>query len=128
MDSENVGDVAAVNQKCRLAQVSCNNNLLGPFIKSGRDIYDITQKTPDEFPPRSYLEYLNLADVQSAIGAAVNYTETNAAVANAFLQTGDYERGDQITQMAYLLSLGVRIALIYGDRDFICNWVGGEAV
>lgn len=128
MDSENVGDVAVVNQKCRTAQVSCNNNLLGPFIKSGRGIYDITQKTPNSFPPRTYLEYLNLADVQSAIGAAVNYTETNAAVANAFLQTGDYERGDQITQMAYLLSLGVRVALIYGDRDFICNWAGGEAV
>jgi len=30
--------------------------------------------------------------------------------------------------MAYLLSLGVRVALIYGDRDFICNWAGGEAV
>lgn len=128
MDSEDVGDVAAVNQKCRTAQVSCNNNLLGPFIKSGRDIYDLTQKAPSSFPPRTYLEYLNLADVQSAIGAAVNYTETNAAVANAFLQTGDYERGNQIMQMAYLLSLGVRVALIYGDRDFICNWVGGEAV
>lgn len=128
MDSENVGDVAAVNQKCRTAQISCNNNLLGPFIKSGRDIYDLTQKAPSSFPPRTYLEYLNLADVQSAIGAAVNYTETNAAVANAFLQTGDYERGNQITQMAYLLSLGVRVALIYGDRDFICNWAGGEAV
>lgn len=128
MDSENVGDVAAVNLKCRSAQISCNNNLLGPFIKSGRDIYDLTQKTPNSFPPRTYLEYLNLADVQSAIGAAVNYTETNAAVANAFLQTGDYERGNQITQMAYLLSLGVRVALIYGDRDFICNWAGGEAV
>lgn len=128
MDSENVGDVFAVNQKCRTAQVSCNNNLLGPFMKSGRDIYDLTQKTPNSFPPRTYLEYLNLADVQSAIGAAVNYTETNAAVANAFLQTGDYERGNQITQMAYLLSLGVRVALIYGDRDFVCNWAGGEAV
>lgn len=128
MDSENVGDVAVVNQKCRTAQVSCNDNLLGPYIKSGRDIYDITQKKPTSFPPRTYLEYLNLADVQSAIGAAVNYTETNAAVANAFLQTGDYQRGNQITQMAYLLSLGVRVALIYGDRDFICNWAGGEAV
>lgn len=128
MDSEDVGDVAAVNQKCRTAQYSCNNNLLGPFIKSGRDVYDITQRTPNSFPPRTYLEYLNLADVQLAIGAAVNYTETNAAVANAFLQTGDYERGNQITQMAYLLSLGVRVALIYGDRDFICNWAGGEAV
>lgn len=128
MDSKNEGDMASVNQKCQTAQVSCNNNLLGPYQKSGRNIYDITQKTPDPFPPSTYLEYLNLADVQAAIGAAVNYTETNSAVADVFQQTGDYERGDQISQMAHLLSTGVRVALIYGDRDFICNWVGGEAV
>lgn len=128
MDPRNEGDVAAVNQQCQTAQASCNNNLLGPFYKSGRDVYDMTQKTPDPFPPSTYLEYLNLADVQAAIGAAVNYTETSPVVANAFVQTGDYERGDQINQMAYLLSLGVRVALIYGDRDYICNWIGGEAV
>lgn len=128
MDPENEGNMTSVNQKCQTAQVSCNNNLLGPYQKSGRSVYDITQKTPDTFPPSTYLEYLNLADVQAAIGAAVNYTESNAAVANAFAQTGDYERGDQISQMGYLLSMGVRVALIYGDRDFICNWVGGEAV
>lgn len=128
MDPQNEGNVASVNQKCQTAQVSCNNNLLGPYQKSGRNIYDITQKTPDPFPPSTYLEYLNLADVQAAIGAAVNYTESNSAAAYAFAQTGDYERGDQIGQLGYLLSIGVRVALIYGDRDFICNWVGGEAV
>ena len=128
MDQDGAGNVATVNQKCRAAQVSCNTNLFGPYIKSGRDIYDITQKTPDPFPPRTYLEYLNLVEVQTAIGVAVNYSETNAAVAKAFEQTGDYERGNQISQMGYLLSLGVRVALIYGDRDYICNWLGGEAV
>ncbi|MCJ1465486.1 hypothetical protein MMC07_004104 [Pseudocyphellaria aurata] len=128
MDPENEGDMASVNQQCQTAQVSCNNNLIGPYEKSGRNVYDITQKTPDPFPPSTYLEYLNLADVQAAIGAAVNYTETNRAVVDAFAQTGDYERGDQISQMGSLLSMGVRVALIYGDRDFICNWVGGEAV
>ena len=30
--------------------------------------------------------------------------------------------------MAYLLSVGVRVALIYGDRDYLCNWLGGQAV
>lgn len=128
MDPDDQGDKASVNQICQTAQVNCNNNLLGPYQKTGRSLYDITQKTPDPFPPSTYLEYLNLADVQGAIGAMVNYTETNPAVSNAFAQTGDYERGDQISQMGYLLSMGVRVALIYGDRDFICNWVGGEAV
>lgn len=127
-DSQNDGDVAAVNQICANAQNICNNEVFGPYYSSGRDIYDITQSTPDSFPSSLYLEYLNDADVQAAIGVPVNFTQTNTAVANAFLQTGDYERGDHIGEMAYLLSLGVRIALVYGDRDYSCNWMGGEAI
>ncbi|KAL8766182.1 MAG: hypothetical protein Q9209_006947 [Squamulea sp. 1 TL-2023] len=128
IDPNNEGDVASVNQICKNAQDTCSKTVIRPYLASGRSIYDITQMMPSPFPPSTYLEYLNTPELQSAIGVAVNYTESNSAVANAFLQTGDYERGDQITQLGYLLSLGVRVALIYGDRDYICNWQGGEAV
>ena len=127
-DPANEGDVAAVNNICKTAQTTCNNEVLAPFTTSGRDVYDITQQNPDPFPPMSYLEYLNSADVQAAIGVRVNFTQSNAAVNNAFIATGDYERGNQIDQIVYLLSLGIRVALVYGDRDYICNWLGGEAV
>ncbi|MCJ1367088.1 hypothetical protein MMC16_006220 [Acarospora aff. strigata] len=128
MDSQDNGDVATVNQICQSAQMECNNKTQGPYYQSGRSPYDITHKLPDSFPPSFYLDYLNNADVQAGIGAMVNYTESNPAVQRAFLQTGDYERGNQISQISYLLSLGVRVALIYGDRDYVCNWVGGESV
>ena len=127
-DPADNGDVTAVNQICRNAQTTCSNEVIGPFTNSGRDPYDITQNLPDPFPPSFYLEYLNNADVQSAIGVAINYTQSNDAVANAFAQTGDYERANPIPQIAYLLSLGIRVALIYGDRDYLCNWMGGQAV
>ena len=42
--------------------------------------------------------------------------------------TGDRARGGQIAQLASLLAKGVRVALIYGDSDYLCNWRGGEAV
>ena len=128
VDPQSNGDLTNVNQICQNAQQNCNQHVVGPYQNSGRSVYDITQKTPDSFPPSTYLEYLNTAEVQAAIGAVVNYTETNPSVSNAFQQTGDYERGDYVNQMAYLLSLGVRVALIYGDRDYICNWLGGQAV
>ncbi|MCJ1418966.1 hypothetical protein MMC32_005317 [Xylographa parallela] len=128
MDPLDDGDITTVNQICQAAEENCNNNVIGPYEASGRDFYDISQMTPDPFPPSTYLEYLNSADVQSSIGAVINYTETSVPVATAFLSTGDYDRGDQISDMAYLLSLGIRVALIYGDRDYICNWLGGEAV
>ena len=127
-DPQNDGDVASVSQICANAQHTCNNEVFGPYYSSGRNIYDITHNTPDPFPSSLYLEYLNNADVQAAIGVPINYTQTTTAVANAFLRTGDYERGDHIGEMAYLLSLGVRVALVYGDRDYSCNWLGGEAV
>ncbi|KAL9020328.1 MAG: hypothetical protein Q9185_002406 [Variospora sp. 1 TL-2023] len=127
-DPDNEGDVASVNQICKNAQISCYQTLLGPYASSERSVYDITQLVPSPFPPSTYLEYLNTAELQSAIGVSVNYTESNSAINNAFVQTGDYVRGNQISQLAYLLSLGVRVALVYGDRDYICNWLGGEAV
>ena len=128
LDPENYGDNVKANQACQNASTNCNTNLIGPVSNSGRDVYDITQKMPSTFPSSAYLEYLNTAEVQAAVGVAVNYTETKVSIADAFQQTGDYERGDPIGDMVFLLSLGVRVALIYGDRDFICNWVGGEAV
>ena len=128
LDRNGDGDVSSVNQNCSTAQNYCAEKVVAPYLASGRNIYDITQRMPDPFPRSTYLEYLNTAEVQAAIGARVNYTRTSAAVAKAFSQTGDFERGNQISDMAYLLSLGVRVALIYGDRDYICNWLGGEAV
>ena len=126
-DPANEGDVIVVNQICKNAQTICNKEVIGPYMNSGRDPYDITQKSPDPFPPSRYMEYLNNADFQAAIGVALNYTESNAAVQTAFIQTGDYERVHPVSQISYLLSLGVRVALIYGDRDYVCNWLGGQA-
>ncbi|KAL8734680.1 MAG: hypothetical protein Q9166_001336 [cf. Caloplaca sp. 2 TL-2023] len=128
MDADNEGDVDSVNQLCKNTQINCVDTVVRPYSTSGRSVYDITQMVPSPFPPSTYLEYLNTAEVQSAIGAAINYTESNSAIGNAFLQTGDAQRGNQISQLGYLLSVGVRVALIYGDRDYICNWLGGEAI
>ena len=127
-DPTSEGDVPAVSDVCAQAQQTCNDEVIGPYQSSGRDVYDITQKTPTSFPPSFHQEYLNSALVQGAVGAPVNYTETSPAVFSAFLATGDAERGATIPALASLLAQGVRVALIYGDRDYACNWLGGEAV
>ncbi|KAG8531005.1 uncharacterized protein KY384_004362 [Bacidia gigantensis] len=127
-DPNNDGDVSAVNQACRDAQDTCQRTVVAPFASSGRNPYDITQKLLDPFPPSTYLEYLNDADVQAAVGVPLNYTQNSDAVAQAFQATGDVERGETIQQLANLLSRGVKVALVYGDRDYLCNWFGGEAV
>ena len=127
-DPTNEGDVDTVNEACRKAQDTCQKTVIGPFAASGLNPYDITQEYHDPFPPSTYLEYLNLADVQAEIGAAVNFTQDSNPVMSAFEHTGDHQRGEAIKELASLLSLGVKIGFMYGDSDYLCNWLGGEQI
>jgi carboxypeptidase C (cathepsin A) len=127
-DPNNEGDVSTVNSICSNAYSFCSENVIDPYEDAGRSIYDIAHLLPESFPPSTYLEYLNTASFQSAIGSPVNYTETNYQVVSAFTSTGDYERESYIPDIANLLNAGVRVGLMYGDRDYICNWLGGEAL
>lgn len=92
-----------------------------------RNPFDIAHLIPDSFPPPFATGYLNNAWVQTALGAAVNFTETSPVANNAQFLTGDYSRG-YTAEIGHLLDRGVRVALLHGDRDMRCNWFGGEAV
>ncbi|KAI0888429.1 alpha/beta-hydrolase [Annulohypoxylon maeteangense] len=127
-DPNNTGSDPDVNSICESAYTSCTKNVMDPYSDAGRSVYDISAVLPDSFPPRRYLEYVNTASFQSAIGTSLNYTETNTQVAAVFASTGDYEREAMVPKLASLLNAGVRVGLIYGDRDYICNWLGGEAI
>ena len=127
-DPENEGDVAVVSSLCSNSYQSCTQNVMEPYYDAGRSVYDIAHFTPDPFPPSTYLEYLNNATFLAAIGSPVNYTQTNKQVATNFFNTGDYERQALVPEIAALLKAGVRVGFMYGDRDYICNWLGGEAI
>ncbi|KAK3707558.1 hypothetical protein LTR37_012053 [Vermiconidia calcicola] len=126
-DPEGYGDVTSTNQLCEDAQYTCND-IVNIITDAGYYPYDIRQQYPSPDPPAAYQEYLNNDTVLAAIGAKINYTESNPYVQAGFISTGDTIRGGQIEDLAYLLSIGVRVALIYGDADYLCNWLGGEAV
>ena len=125
-DPEGYGDDAGTNTLCKEAQLKCAE-LQRKYVESGRYIYDIRQELPSPDPPAAYQEYLNNDTVLAAIGARVNYTESNPYVLDGFVSTGDTIRGGQLQDLAYLLTTGVRVALIYGDADYVCNWYGGQA-
>nr|POE74525.1 carboxypeptidase s1 like a [Quercus suber] len=125
-DPDGFGDVAATNELCVQAQYTCTN-LTAAYLGAGFNPYDIREKLPSPHPPAAYVEYLNQARVLEAIGAKVNYTESSRYVQQGFIATGDTIRGGQIEDIAYLLRQGIRVALVYGDADFICNWYGGQA-
>ncbi|KAF1991946.1 alpha/beta-hydrolase [Aulographum hederae CBS 113979] len=128
-DPDDEGDVDSVNQICSIAAF-CGRNIMASFswVSSNRSVYDIRQMEPDPVPNPAFLEYLNTAQVQASIGAPLNFTESNRPILNSFLDTGDEVRTDSLEDLASLIRRGVRVALIYGDADYICNWMGGEAV
>ncbi|CAF3484839.1 hypothetical protein SNK05_004760 [Fusarium graminearum] len=126
-DPEGEGAEESINKACSDALNNCYD-IQDAYTSSGRGVYDLAAASTDPFPPMTFLEYLNQESIQQAIGAPINYTLSNNEVGLEFQDTGDQARGGNIQRLAALLNQGVRIALIYGDRDYICNWMGGEAV
>lgn len=64
----------------------------------------------------------------NAIGVDLNYTQSNNEIYFAFQQTGDFVWPNFLEDLEDILSRPVRVALIYGDADYICNWFGGQAI
>ncbi|KAH8149517.1 uncharacterized protein LAJ45_06597 [Morchella importuna] len=127
-DPLNNGNHKATNDICQMADNECNIIRYYSWYNSSKSYYDLANNLDDPFPGYFYLEYLNNATVQEAIGVPINYTQSNTGVYTAFDQTGDFVRGGQTEAISYLLERNVRVALLYGDRDFICNYMGGETV
>ncbi|KAF4893617.1 Carboxypeptidase S1-like protein B [Colletotrichum fructicola] len=128
-DPENIGTNASVNAICQDAETFCTNNVRDPYLDvSGRDYYDVTQIDPTLFPAPFIAGYLNQPHIQTALGVPLNWTGSSSASSSAFRGIGDYPRPGWIEDIAYLLHSGIKVSLMFGDRDFACNWIGGEQV
>ncbi|TVY57102.1 Carboxypeptidase S1-like protein A [Lachnellula cervina] len=115
---------------CTEAENICRDTVEGVYYNIGeRGTYDIRHPYDDPTPESYFVDYLNLPSVANALGVNLNYTEdANNDVYYAFQQTGDFVFPDLKDDLELLLNNSVRVALIYGDADYICNWFGGEAV
>ena len=117
------------NEICAKATIYAYPEMEGPFANfSGRGRYDITHPSQDPFPPPYFLGFLNQNWVQQSLGVPLNFTTQSSTVLEGFVNTGDFVREGAITQLAYVLDSGIKVALVYGDRDYACNWIGGEQI
>ncbi|KAF2837047.1 alpha/beta-hydrolase [Patellaria atrata CBS 101060] len=118
-----------VNEICQDAETFCSSGVRDGYLdNSGRNYYDITIIDPDPWPEPFYRGYLNQPHVQQALGVPLNWSQSNGVVAQQFRGIGDYPRAGWLEDLAYLLDEGIKVSLMYGDRDYACNWIGGEAV
>ncbi|RMZ92347.1 hypothetical protein DV736_g404, partial [Chaetothyriales sp. CBS 134916] len=119
-----------INSVCRIADDWCYQNTEALLdIIPDRDEYDIRYLQPDPFPPTYYVDYLNTPQVQAAIGAYVNYSESNTAVGDNFESTGDDDRKyGTVAALQKLLASNITVVMYFGDADYNCNWLGGQVV
>ena len=127
LDPEEVGINQGVNNLCTAAKFYCYQNVLGPYSSAtGRSAFDMSVYSPSPYPPSYTTGFANKAWVQQALGARVNFTE-NSYVSQAVLG-GDIAHRAGLKDISYLLSRGIHVALIYGDRDYRCPWISGESL
>ncbi|PLW42972.1 hypothetical protein PCASD_04722 [Puccinia coronata f. sp. avenae] len=111
------------NTICRQADDFCTRYVSTPAMGDRNPYYFVNSKT-DPFPSESYVKYLSMPEVTSAIGAESKFTECPDAPNNDFTTTGDAARSST-PALAKLLNKGLRTVIWAGDRDFICNTLGG---
>ncbi|EAQ88636.1 hypothetical protein CHGG_05255 [Chaetomium globosum CBS 148.51] len=127
-DPTGLGNVGEVNTACSDAYNFCFAKMWGWVESRGRNVFDITALMPHSFPPRYAGGFLNSEEVQRELGVPLNITGLSTAVFSAFMSTGDFVLGQNLDILGKLLDQGVKVALVYGDRDYQCNWYGGEQI
>ncbi|PHH60746.1 hypothetical protein CDD81_1284 [Ophiocordyceps australis] len=120
-----------VSLPCLTATAYCNNALIGPYQKTGRNVYDVRKPCEGSsglcYDELEYsTKFLNQRFVMEALGAEVQeYKSCNTAINLRFVTAGDWMKPVQRTVPGLLSQIPV---LIYaGDADFICNWLGNRA-
>ena len=115
---------------CVPAAIYCNNALIGPYQRTGRNPYDVREPCKDGnlcYEEIGWIsDYLNQPKVMKALGAEVSsYEGCNFDINRNFLFNGDWMKPYHRLVPSLLEKIPV---LVYaGDADFICNWLGNLA-
>lgn len=103
-------------------------SILGVPTDPNFNVYDIREKC--EHPPMCYdmsaaATFLNSPKVQEALGVSGRkWVDCNMEVHTALL--GDWTT-NMASKVSAVLEKGIQVLVYSGDKDFICNWRGGEA-
>ena len=127
-DPTNQGFNTSVNRVCQRAETFCTQKIRDPYFEAELNYYDVSSPAAAAYPVPWYNGFLNQPHVQQGLGVPLNWTQSSSSVATSFRAIGDYVRPGWKEDLAYLLESGVKVALVYGDRDYACNWYGGELV
>lgn len=115
---------------CVPASIYCNNAMIGPYQRTGQNVYDVRRPCGDNSLCYDEIDwisnFLNRRDVMKAVGAEVDsYESCNFDINRNFLLQGDWMKPYHRVVPGLLEQIPV---LVYaGDADYICNWLGNKA-
>ncbi len=106
----------------------CINSMAAMAIVANiTNYYDIRRTDKDDAIDKAILKMLNDSTVQRGFGVAPRIIPAMCDPTVYQLLWNDW--CTPVTRdIAYAVEHGVRIMLFYGDKDYICNWRGGEAL
>ena len=81
---------------------------------------------PDPYPP-ALDPFLNNSAVTSKIGSQHTWLSENTNVFDHFTSAGEIVRSSR-SNLEMVIDAGVRTVLYNGDADYICNYIGSEAM
>ncbi|UPX19027.1 Carboxypeptidase D [Ascochyta rabiei] len=118
-----------VNEACATATLYCFQYVQGAFTaNSKRNPFDISRGSKSPLLIDYIIGYMNQDWVQKELGVPLNFSISSNVITQTYLGvTGDLVRVS-IDKMNRVANSDIKIALIFGDRDYRCNWLGGEAV
>ncbi|GME70759.1 unnamed protein product [Ambrosiozyma monospora] len=116
---------------CVPAAIYCNNAQIGPYQKTGRNVYDVRKMCEGSslcYKGLEYIDqYLNQDFVKEKLGAEVDsYESCNFDVNRNFLFAGDWMKPYH-KKVIEILEKELPVLIYAGDKDFICNWLGNQA-
>ncbi len=110
---------------CSDTQDFCNTQILEPLVGDW-DVYYVPTAYPDPYPP-TFDPYLNNTAVTSKLGAQSTWAKINHDVYSQFAATGDWMRSSR-PDLEAVIDANVRTIIYTGDADYICNYIGVEAM
>ncbi|KZS95435.1 serine carboxypeptidase [Sistotremastrum niveocremeum HHB9708] len=123
---------------CSAAYSFCSTHLMAPLEATGRNPYDISKPCEDRsalcYPVTKYIrDYLNDPETRKLLGVSpalenVTFSSCNMAVGAGFRSNMDIIRGHTPYYLENLLDRGIKVLIYVGTYDWICNWVGNEAM
>lgn len=112
------------NEVCSHAQDYCNSKVLGPLAGNYSE-YDV--RTTNDSYPYDVSGYLSNSTIKSKIGAQSEWDAVSYPVYDNFAMTGDWMRNKR-PSLEKVINAGVRVLLLDGDADYICNYIGYESM